>query len=471
MKKHNPYPVLTAAVFTGLLVPVLVQEGMFLDGITYGAISKNMANGYGSFFHPHYSVTLYPDFHEHPPMVFILQRFFFRLFGDAFLTERIYSFLMAILTAIGIKQCWLLLNPKHALKTYRWFPVLLWITVPLVFWAYKNNLLENTVGVFTTFSVFCILRSLTHGKIIYLFTGGILMILAFLSKGPVGIFPVVVPLLFALTYGKGKAPLLYFMYLSLFTALVFYLLLLVFPALKSNLNHYVDQQLIPALNQQREVSTHNRFTLLFHLAIELSFPIALLLYISVKKRIGKRKFKLFKHKEPMLFFFIALSASIPLIISFKQKKFYLIPSIPFYILSISFLTAPFVKEKIEAIPVSALKWIRRASVSAFVAVMLFSWYKVGDFSRDEEKLKDIYAISDVVPEGTTIGTSEHLLTDWSLVAYMSRIGYLHLDGTRKHEYVLTGNNSVDTDVLKGYEKLDLKLAKYNLFKKKHGNAP
>lgn len=51
-----------------LLIPTLVQDGMFLDGITYSAISRNMANGIGSFWHPHYTETLYPHFNEHPPL-------------------------------------------------------------------------------------------------------------------------------------------------------------------------------------------------------------------------------------------------------------------------------------------------------------------------------------------------------------------------------------------------------------------
>jgi 4-amino-4-deoxy-L-arabinose transferase-like glycosyltransferase len=467
MRKNRIYWMLTLTVFVSLLIPTLVQEGMFLDGITYAAISKNMANGYGSFFNPHYTKILYSNFHEHPPLVFILQSGFFKLFGNAFYTERIFSLLIAILTVIGITQCWRLFNDKNEFKEYDWLPVLLWLSIPLVSWSYKNNLLENTMGVFTIFAVFFILKSFIEKRIIYLFVGGVLIVLAFLSKGPVGLFPILVPLLYAIVYKSNKNALKYSAYLILFTISISYIFSIAFPELKQNIVLYFEQQLIPALSNKREITTNNRFTIILNLILELSLPIALLVYFTIREWIKTRKPDFLKDKKALIFLLIAITASIPLIISLKQRKFYLIPSIPFYVLTISILVVPFVKRFIDAPSNSTLRWIKGASLLSLAMVLLFSAFQFGKFSRDKEKLTDVYAISTIIPEGTVISTTRDLWSDWSLVAYMCRIGYLSLDCDNEHDYYLLERNSnMDKHVLENYEIVNMNLTRYEMLRKK-----
>ena len=164
MKKKSLFWGLTISFFIGLLVPILIQDGMFLDGVTYSSISKNLAHGIGSIWKPHYTKVLYPVFYEHPPLVFGIQSLFFKILGDGMYTERIYTLITAIFTLLGIVACWRLVFKQHPMQEYSWLPVLLWITVPLIFWSYKNNLLENTLSVFTLFSVYFIFRSLLQKR-------------------------------------------------------------------------------------------------------------------------------------------------------------------------------------------------------------------------------------------------------------------------------------------------------------------
>jgi hypothetical protein len=37
-----------------------------------------------------------------------------------------------------------------ALRPLAWLPVLFWAAIPLVTWSYSNNMLENTLSIFTT---------------------------------------------------------------------------------------------------------------------------------------------------------------------------------------------------------------------------------------------------------------------------------------------------------------------------------
>ncbi|MCB0685052.1 MAG: glycosyltransferase family 39 protein [Saprospiraceae bacterium] len=466
MNKHRIYWILTVSVFTAVLFPTLAQDGMFLDGVTYSAISRNLADGLGSFSHPHYTKTLYADFNEHPPLVFILQSFFFRLFGDAFYTERLFSLFMAILTAWGITMCWKTFADEK-LRPCTWIPVLLWLLVPLVSWSYKNNMLENTMGMFSIFSVLFILKSLDEGKISYLLVGSILLVLACLSKGLTGLFPMAVPILYILIYKENSSIKWYSLYLVLFTLSILYLLYLLFPDLRDNVTSYLKQQLIPALNNEREITVTNRFRILFNLLLDLSLPIIILIFVGAKQWVKNRDYSFWKDRRALLFLLIAFAASIPLIITLKQRKYYLVPSIPFYALSISYFIAPYLQAWIELPSKSTLRWIRRGSLLILIVLIALSVSKYGSFSRDKDMLKDVYAISHAIPKGTIIGTSKDLAKDWALIAYMSRIGYLSLDADDEHNfYMAPKSKPMNSAIYDKYLILDLDLKKYVILKKK-----
>lgn len=469
MKTNKIFWLLTIGVFAGLLIPTLVQDGMFLDGVTYSSISKNLANGIGSFWKPHYTKILHPNFHEHPPLVFGIQSLFFKILGDGIYTERIFSFLTAILTALGIVLCWRLFNKQNDFKNYSWLSVLLCISIPVVFWSYKNNLLENTMGVFTLFSVYFISRALIQGKIIWLIIGSVLIVMAFLSKGFTGLFPMatVVTYWLAVKNKSIRITIIYGLITISLPVLLFYSLIILCPGLKENIWSYMHQQLIPALSNQREITTNSRFTILLNLITELAFPLLLLIIFITRKMINKSKIQLYNKNAGMFFILIGISASLPLIISLKQRAFYLVPSIPFFIIAISIFIVPYLKNILESISGSVLVWIKRVSVLILVFTLVFSIFKFGKYSRDEVKLKDIYLISENIPNGTIIYTSKEIWEDWSFVAYMCRIGYFSLDCDNEHDYyIINIDDKVEPDLMEKYNKMDIDLKEYMIFKKK-----
>ena len=67
-KKHVLFYILVSAIILGIVAPNLFSDGMILDGLFYATISKNLANGLGSFWYPHLTNTLMPQFHE--PILF-----------------------------------------------------------------------------------------------------------------------------------------------------------------------------------------------------------------------------------------------------------------------------------------------------------------------------------------------------------------------------------------------------------------
>ena len=64
--KNLPYYLIVLLVFMALSNE-LWSDGMFLDGVYYATISKNLSNGLGSFwFLP--SIASSDVFHGHPPL-------------------------------------------------------------------------------------------------------------------------------------------------------------------------------------------------------------------------------------------------------------------------------------------------------------------------------------------------------------------------------------------------------------------
>jgi hypothetical protein len=442
---------------------------MFLDGVTYSSISKNLANGIGSFWKPHFTKTMDPIFYGHPPLVFGIESLFFRILGCGIYTERIYTFLTAVLTAIGIVLTWRIFNIQINFRNYSWLPVLLWIITPLVMWSYKNNLLENTMGVFTLFSIYFISRALMQKKIIWLIIGNTLIFMAFLCKGFVGLFPMASVIIFWIAFSRSRERIIfiYCLLTILIPAFLFITLIVLFPEFKENISSYIHHQLLPSLIQQKESTTKNHFAILFQLLLELTFPFLLLTIFMFRQKITRSKIIIYNKSISLFFILIGISASLPLIVSLKQRSFYLVPSVPYFILALSFLIVPFIKNIIEALSKFALTWIKILLMFIIIFTVAFSIFIFGTYSRNEIQLKDIYIISENIPTGTIIRSTKENSIDLGLTAYMCRIGYLSLDYKNDHEYFLIRRNEqVEPDLIEKYKMMDLDLKQYIILKKK-----
>ncbi len=187
-----------------LLLPRLFAWGMFLDGITYATISRNLSIGLGTWWQPYYTATLYPQFYEQPPLGLIVQSLFFKLAGDHFLVEKAYCLMVVLISAWLVVLCWQQLSHlmnQCAMQRLAWLPVLIWVLVPKWAWAYSNNILENTMTVFCLLAFLGILRALRTQRlsvhIVWSVFAGLALTCAALTKGPPGLFPFIAPIVLA----------------------------------------------------------------------------------------------------------------------------------------------------------------------------------------------------------------------------------------------------------------------------------
>lgn len=468
LHQNKTFRIFTFTVFLIILIPAMVQQGMFLDGITYSAISKNLADGIGTFWNPHYTNTLYPVFYEHPPLVFGLQSIFFKVFGNSFLTENIYSIFTCFLASIAIILIWNQPFKNSTQKNWSWIPLLLWITTPIIGFCFKNNLLENTLSVFTLFAVYFQIVSIQKNNYFYLVLGSLAIVSGFLSKGFVALFPLITIWIYLIVFKEFKNRKLLYLggFSFLLPVLILFLLYFLIPGFHQNLDHYLSQQLIPAIQNQREVTTSSHFGLLLSLFIQLIIPISILLISLIFKYLKPQIPYFENHKISLFYLLIAFSASLPLLITLKQRPFYLVPSIPFFVLALSSFIFPFLKNILEKIPLKIHKWILWGSFLIVIGVITFSVGNFGKIKRDQVMIHEMEKISQIVPDHETIYTDPSVWENWTFTAYLSRYHNISLDTNHEQEYLLYPKKLILPEpIIQKYKLINCNLMNYDLYQK------
>lgn len=383
---------------------------MFFDGITYSAIARNLSEGKGEFWNLFYTETIYPEFKEHPPLAIGMQSIFFLILGDHFFVERIYALICFILTAIGIGKVWTL----YTVNGNKWVPILLTLTVPTFFWSFQNNLLENTLVLFTTFSVLFYVNGIKHNKWYSTMLGSLFCILAFLSKGPVGLFPLIVPLAFYIFVDRKALVLKHSAIQVLTLAFIAGLIISIWKDAFQSITDYLDHQVFAALKNKREITVNNRFKIILDLILMLAIPLGLAIFCLLKTKAKD----LMQHKYTYFLLFIAFSASFPLLLSLKQSAFYLVPSIPFFCLAIGTLVE--VKLTQASTWMSTWRYSRYICVSIIAAATLLMIFNYGHISRDKELLSCVLKKTNSSTYSTLEANSGECY-NWTLVAYSMRL--------------------------------------------------
>jgi hypothetical protein len=442
---------LLTAIFLFLFAPNLVREGMFVDGLWYAAISNNMAQGLGSFWEPIFTKTVHNPFYEHPPLVFGIQSVFFSVLGSGIWTERIYAFVVFIITAYLITQIWILINHDQPTrkKLYK-YPVLLWMVNFGVFFAYPNNVLECTMTVFILLSIYWGIKALLSKKtpLLYIVLSALMILPAFLCKGPVALFPLTfffISGLFAKKksmkwFGIGGIHLIFF--------LLFSCLLLAIPQAPEFISTYWDQQVIEALKGNRvENMRANRWYILVGILKSMPVSVGLALIVLIFGFKGKDQGSRPSKKWGLVFLCIALSGSLPLTLSLKQAGYYLVPSIPFYVIGLAYFTAPYFPENLPEI--FSRKKLQKVLTTFIVVVnivgliMVYNQFGKTD-KRDRTHLDFVKKSIAFIPKGQTIGIHSEEF-EHALHGYFQRYNSVALDtiksNHKNYPFLIADKNS------------------------------
>jgi 4-amino-4-deoxy-L-arabinose transferase-like glycosyltransferase len=454
----------------------MLSYGMFIDGIVYASIARNMAENYGSFWQPYYTATVYPTFYEHPPLGFWLQSWAYRLCGDSVYVEAWWGFCVGALSLLVLAGIWRCLTPQGDVLAGAWFPVLLFIVTPMTSWAVANNMLENTMTFCILLSVLLCLLSLKNPTVLFSYMYGILsglsMFGAILIKGPVALFPLVVPLLSMMHDAKKTLKVLTTAIILFMTLVVsFSLMFATSMASVRFFKRYVSQQVLDSVTGAREIST-SRFHVFTVVGRESLVPLlvggtlAAFIYgrrLTVSSSVHSRLF--------LCYLGIALAGSLPILISAKQKRWYAFPSLPFYAMAIAvvFNDAALALERL----VDDKKKIGKSilvSSAIILCVALFYMFLEKNIPRRHKDFHTDFSKKNVaIEERKVISVYPiQLATHWTLVANMQRKFRASLSETVGQEYLLTTTDYIDSAYIAShYTRIPpFTTRKYALFKLK-----
>jgi len=449
---------------------------MYNDGIWYATLSKNLANGIGTFWYPKLTETIFPIFHEHPPLVFGIQSLFFSVLGEHIFIERFYAFTVFLLSAALIVSIWKLIFKSTPQLGKLWYiPLSLWLLNEVVYHYYPSNILEGTLGVFTLATTYLLLKvvntALSRNDIIIIVLAGLSLFCATLSKGVVGLFPLA---LFGLHWIVFRSfsffqVLVRTFILTATLAICYTALLSLEPAL-DGLGKYFDSQFLASLNEERTTYHHreNRLHIIRRL-LEILIPTFLLTggIFFLSKRKSKQKLVSSKERKLLIFFvLIGLSASFPIILSPKQAVYYLLPSLPYFAIGFSIIVSPIVHKWITLRgALNKHRVIAGVTLILLCASIGFTITNIGKISkRDQQVLNDVCEIGKIVPPRSIIASRAYSA---HLVGYFYRLSEISLDtSSYDRPYLIVekkDSNIVDHAV---YDNLGLNTLRYDLYQQK-----
>lgn len=457
------FSILTLNIFLAFGAYSLLMEGTFFDALVYSSIARNMSELSQSFWSPHYFFGIEKIFYEHPPLQFWLHSHFFDILGDHLWSDRLFSFVIFVMNLLIMLKIWVTLNsgalnpgalnPKkrthernsdNQYDSLLWLPVLLWISTPLVFWSYPITLLENTLILFTGLSALFFLKYKETDKKInrfgYFFFYVLSIAGAFLVKGPVGLFPLAFPVFYGLFFhfNLWKKYTIETLCSVTILILIFGFIFIIDNESYTFLKQYFGQQVLASLKGIREAPQSPWKTLFEIFNQNLLALILGVLLVKDRKLIFK---DIWNNKERRRTFFflasISLSASLPLIISPKQRLFYIAPSIFFYSLCFALLFQEGIKRRLLSMKnnPSITKKLSLVLLLLTFAIGLFLFKKFGSVRRDHSQIEVTKFIRSYVPVGSTVSMKPK--PNWSLISYLQRY----------HKITTTVENSKDSSTI------------------------
>lgn len=455
-----------------LIISQLVQDGMFMDGMQYTAVGKNLAEGLGTFWNPHFSKTIRSSFHEQPPLYFGLLAIFYNLFGTSVYVERLFVFVFYTLSLVYIYKLWKkLFITNIEIAKHAWLPVLFYSVIPVCFWAYTNHVEEVVMCAFVLMAVYYTYVALfLNQKVVFnLILSACFIFLASLTKGVQGLFPICCVVFYWLITKNIslKKTLGYSLILVGIPTLIYGVLILYNYYAYLSLEEYFCNRFVKTFNNVY-ATTNNRFEIIFRLFTELLpiLSVTVLAKIFTKNRIPQKENTTEYKKKLWWLLAVGLSGSLPLAITTEQRGFYLVTALPYFAIAIAAWFAPtftYLLDKINTKKI-AFRLFSFCIALFFVFSLAYSFLQVGNFKRDKDLLHDIYAIGHIVPKGEIVGTPKKTWDEWDVQAYFVRYFYISLDYTEnKQHYFIIQKNLPDSLVPSGYKLYPLKNTLLDLY--------
>jgi hypothetical protein len=150
---------------------------------------------------------------------------------------------------------------------------------------------------------------------------------------------------------------------------------------------------------------------------EAAIPVVLMTLIYVWQR---RKMPLHMPNRKEVFFFLAVCGSsfLPMLLSTKQRGFYLLPALPWLAMALVAAALP----TLTMLHIRTWNGLRPLLLLGILAVLGLTWLQAGTFGRDADLLKQIRHLKQEMPQGGTVFICPSETYNYSLNAYLQRYG-------------------------------------------------
>jgi hypothetical protein len=286
---------------------------------------------------------------------------------------------------------------------------------------------------------------------LYGILSGLSIFCAILIKGPVGLFPLAVPLISTIHEAK-KALKAFTISIILITTLTisFGLMFSTNAASIHFFKKYIGQQVLASVTGERETST-SRFAVLRVVGREHLVPLLVgstltaTIYRLRQVTISSINYRLF-----LYYLGIALAGSLPILLSAKQKRWYAFPSFPFYTMAIAvvFNDVALSFESIFNIHKKRIKNLVMFAVSILCIAISFMLFEKKSLRRHVSFHHDLSMQSLPLQEREIVSVyPDKLAKSWSLIANMQRIFKASLSENIGHKYLLTTTDKAMPEAL------------------------
>ncbi len=467
--------IFSLSVVFGLTLPVLIQDAMFQDAMLYSSVSHNLSQGIGTFWFPQYSklnIAGLSSFHEHPPLVFGVQSLFFKVLGSSIYVERFYTLLMIVLTVILINHLWkMLFLPSDGQRQLGWLAVLFWISIPVCFWSYRSNMMENTMAIFDLLAVIFFLHTVRSGKNkwLWLAASGLMIFLASFSKGVPGLFPLAAPFIYWIVWKENSFSGCVRQTLILTAVpILIYIILTLFPESRESLYNYVFKRLLMRVDVMP--TADYRLEILWRLVKEMIPLIIMVAIVLIITGYRKAASGISDNLRKIIFFMlIGLSGSAPMTLTMVQKGWYLTPAFPYFAIGFAMIISPIISGWVERINPNKRGFaiFRLITLLLVLGVIIITASQYGNVSRERDTVADVYEIGKVVPRQSALTCEPDLYDEYNFIleGFLVRYFNISLDPNEHNDFYLKQKSS-SAIVPDGYEPVDISLKKFELYRKR-----
>jgi 4-amino-4-deoxy-L-arabinose transferase-like glycosyltransferase len=227
------------------------------DGTLYAGIARNLADGRGAPWHLKFSESFFPYFTEHPPLMIWIEAILFSLFGDTLAVEKTFSLLLLFMNGVCVAAIWRELSRGSRYQYLDIVALILTLIAGRIGYAFSSALMENLQMIFTALAVLCVIGAYRESvdsrhRLFLMVVSGILIELALLTKGPVGLFPLTAPVLYWIAFRSQRpTQVLLDMAVIALTVLALSYVLLAFAAPREYLAAYFHGQFVASLSGAR----------------------------------------------------------------------------------------------------------------------------------------------------------------------------------------------------------------------------